>query len=234
MEPVQNPLSFKKLFISFFLVAILIFLWQWINSPMLVTVTGTGEASVPATNATISFTFSSSAGTPQEAISNINAKALSFREFLKTKGIAEGDIAEGQVTAVPAGLVTQGAQGYQANISMAAKTIHVTDISSLISDLYVNGALVVSQPILSVEDQDKLEEDALDVAMRDAKDQAGAIGIKNLKFIRKIVAVSQATSSNTSTATTKADALTEANSATAASNGVFKIVKAVSVSYKMW
>jgi len=52
--------------------------------------------------------------------------------------------------------------------------------------------------------------------------------------VRKIVAVSQQTSGSTSTATSRADVITESTSQEAAANGVFKIVKAVSVSYKMW
>jgi len=201
---------------------------------MVVTVSGIGEVTVPATNATISFSIGANDASAQVAVSNANAKAALIREFLKTKGVAEGDIAEGQVVAVPASLVTTGATGYQATISMAAKTIHVSEVSSLVSNLYARGATVVSQPVLSVENQDKLEEEALTTALKDAKSQAADIGSKNWKFIRKIVAFSLATSANTSTATLKADAVTEAGSSIAAENGVFKIVKAVSVTYKMW
>src|SRR3990167_11048861 len=92
--------------------------WQWLNSPMIVTVTGVGTVSVPATNATVSFTLSSSDANSQTAVSNVNAKALAIRTLLTSRGIAEGDIAEGQVVNVPAGLITTGASGYQATISM--------------------------------------------------------------------------------------------------------------------
>ena len=208
--------------------------WQWLNSPMIVTVTGVGTVSVPATNATVSFTLSSSDANSQTAVSNVNAKALAIRTLLTSRGIAEGDIAEGQVVNVPAGLITTGASGYQATISMAAKTIHVADVSTLIADLYANGALVVSQPILSVEDQQNLEKNARDMAMKDAKKQASEIGNRNWKFIRKIIAVQENGSGATSTATTKADTLTQAAGTVASQNGVFKITKATSISYKMW
>lgn len=224
----------KKIIYSVTLVIFLSIFWQWISSPMIVTVNGIGEVSVPATYATISFSLTSTDNSIQNAISNVNAKALTIRELLKNRGIAEGDIAEGQVTAVPSNLVTEGSSGYQAVIQMAAKTTNVAEISSLISELYNNGVLVVSQPILSVENQDVLEKQAFDNALADAKKDANAISLANLKFIRKIIAINQATSSNTSTATTKADAATESLDATAAQNGVFKIVKSVSVSYKMW
>ncbi len=217
--------------ISIFLIAVF---WVWLTSPMVVVVSGIGEVSVPASNAVVSFSLSSNNSSSQEAVANVNAKALAMREFLKTKGVAEGDIAEGQITVVPASLVVAGSSGYQASISMAAKTVHVSDISTLVSDLYGNGALVVSQPVLSVENQDKLEAQAFTLAMNDAKKEVSTIGLQNWKFIRKIVGISQSQSSNTSTATTKADTVTATQNATASENGVFKIVKSVTVSYKLW
>lgn len=237
MEPaVQSFLSTPKKIVFYALGALIVVaLYLYISSPMVVTVTGVGEVSAPASNATISFTLSASdPSNPQGAVSNVNAKALALRTFLIGQGIAEGDIAESQVTAVPSNLITSGASGYQATIAMAAKTVHVSDISTLVSSLYSQGALVVSQPILSVENQDSLDNQALNSAMKDAKAQATKIGNSNWKFIRKIVSISQVSSPSTSTSTTKADAVTASNDQVAAQNGVFKIVKAVSVSYKMW
>lgn len=202
---------------------------------MVVTVTGNGEASVPATSATVSFTVSESDPNSAElAISKVGEKALSFRSYLITKGIAEGDIAQSQVTAVPAGLVTAGASGYQASISMAAKTVHVSNASDLVSGLYSQGALVVAQPVLAVENEQNLDNQAFDAAIKDADSQAKRIGLLKWKLIRKLVNVSQASSPTTSTSTTKADALAGANDPTAASNGVFKIAKTVSATYAMW
>lgn len=224
----------KNLGLVFVIILAVVF-WVWISSPLLVTVTGVGEVSVPATNATVSFTITAAdSNSPQNAISNVNAKALAMRTFLISKGVAEGDIAESQVTAVPAGLVSAGASGYQATILMAAKTIHVDDISTLVSNLYAQGASVVAQPVLSVENQDKLDQDAFNSAMKDAKTQASKVGNSNWKIIRRVVSIAQVSSPATSTSTTKADTLDAANSSVAATNGVFKIVKAVSVSYKMW
>jgi uncharacterized protein YggE len=225
-------------YLKYLILAAAVFLaavfWTWISSPMIVTVTGSGEVSVPATNATVSYSLSSNDGSIQSAVTSVQAKADSMRDFLKSKGVADSDIAQSQITAVPAGMVTPGAGGFQATVTMAAKTVHVSSISSLVSDLYTNGAVVVSQPVLSIENQDSLEQQAFDSALKDAKSQASSIGNRNWKFIRKIVSVSQVSSPSTSTSTTKADTLTGANSQIAATNGVFKIVKAVSVSYKMW
>lgn len=230
----QTNMNFKNLLMIFGSIAVVMIFWVWVSSPMLITVTGTGEVSVPATNATLSLTLSSTDNSITSAVTSLNAKADVMRRFLITKGVAEGDIAQSQVTAVPAALITEGATGFQARISMAAKTTHVSDVSSLVADLYTNGALVVAQPILSVENQSKLDQEALDMALKDANSQAFKLGLKNWKIIKKVVSISQVSSPTTSTSTTKADSVTESVNSTAALNGVFKILKAVSVSYKFW
>ncbi len=207
-------------------------IYQWISSPLIVSVTGVGEVTVPAESATISFSVAGSDANVATAISNVKAKADSLRSLLKNSGIPESDIVESQVQVVPASSLVQGATGYQAVITMGAKTVHVKDIGNLIASLYASGAVVVSQPTLSVEKIQDLEKKAYDEAVKDAKKQAADIGGKNWKLFRKIIAISQQTSPTTSTVTTKSEDLTSAQGE--AGKDTFKVVKAVSVSYKMW
>jgi uncharacterized protein YggE len=231
MDPAQCcGLSLKKILLVLVSVVLLMIFWNWITSPMVVTFTGTGKVNVPATNASISFSLLSSDASAQGAITSVKDKTALIRQVIINSGVPEEDILESQVTSAPA---TTGG-GYQALISMGAKTIHVATVSDLISELYANGASVVSQPTLSVENKADLEAKAVDDAMKDAKSQASKFALKNWKFITKIISVSQQTSASTSTATSKADVITEANNQEAAANGVFQILKAVSVSYKMW
>ena len=237
MDPVQTnptftakytpemPQGTKNKIVWIIVGVVVVGLWLWIANPMVVTLTGTGSVSVPATNATISFTLSSNDNSIQTAIATVQSKAETTRSYLKSKGVADGDIAQTQVTAVPANLVTQGATGFQATISMAAKTTHVTDISSLITNLYTIGALVVTQPVLSVENQDALAQQAFNSAMTDANSQADKIAGSNWKFIKSVSTISLVTSPTTSNSSTQDSSST---------NGVFKIAKAVSVTYKMW
>lgn len=235
MDPAQCcSWNFKRILSVLAAAFLVILFWTWVSSPMVVTVTGTGEVSVPATSATVSFSISSQDASVQGAIAGVKSRAVAIKQMLKTSGIPEEDIIESQLTVVPASLVVQGAAGFQAQMAMSAKTIHVTAISDLISNLYNQGVAVVSQPVLAVEKMDELEAKAMDEALKDAKTQAGKIAAKNLKLIKKIIALTQQSSASTATATSKADTLTEANNQQTAQNGVFKIVKAVSVSYKMW
>src|SRR3990167_11439768 len=101
--------------------------YTWINSPMVVTVTGTGEVAVPAESASLSFSVSGSDPTPVGAITVAKARADAIRTMLIGSGVAERDIAEAQVRVVPASAVTQGATGFQAVITMGAKTVHFAD-----------------------------------------------------------------------------------------------------------
>lgn len=219
-----SPKGWQKPLLVIGSVFVAVLAWVWISSPMVVTVVGVGEVNAPASNATISFNISTNNTSVQTAVSDANAGALLMRTYLEGQGIPVTDIAESQVTVTPLAL-TGGVARYQASIAMAAKTTDVANVSTLISNLYANGATTVSQPILSVDNQDKIDQQAFNAALKDAKSQAFSIGNRNLKLIRKIVAISQVSSPSTSTATTK-----EAGDV----NGAFKIVKAVTVSYKMW
>jgi uncharacterized protein YggE len=201
---------------------------------MIIMVDGTGEVSVPANSATITFAVLSSDPAAQGAIAAVNSKASDIKNFLKGNGIPEEDIDTSQVTAVPASLTTGGGTGFQASVTMSAKTIHVTDVPNLISSLYSYNVAAVSQPVLSVDNENSLDAQALESAMKDAGAKASSIALKNWKLIRKVVLVSSQSSGTTSTTSSTADTLTQANNQTAAQNGVFKITESVSVSYKMW
>ena len=206
-------------------VVLLMLFWQWLSSPMIITVTGKGEVNVPATNATVAFAVISSDLTPQGAIASANAKAAALKTFLQSIKISESDIATSQVNAVPASLTTTGGIGYDASISISVKTTNVLNVSDLVSSLYLNGVAAVSQPILSVENENALDAQAYTSAMQDAEKKVASIASGNMKFIKKIIAVSSQSSGTTSTTTSTSDTT---------QNGVFKIVELVSVSYKMW
>ena len=196
----------------------------WINSPLIVTVTGSGEISVPATSATVSLTVSGSEASPQGAMDQVKNTASNLRQVLQSNGIEEKEIMESQITAVPAAAYVAGATGYQASITMGAKTLNVVGVAGLVAQLYSAGATVVAQPVLAADKQADLEAKALDEAMKDAKKQANELAKKNRKLIKKVIAIQQASSASTATVTSKTESL----------GNEFKIAKAVSVSYKMW
>lgn len=228
-QPVQNccnkkGFNFKKFLFTLLAGFILILVWTWISNPIIVTVTGVGSVNATATNAIISLSLSSTDANPQIAIANVKAKASVIRGILKKNGVLDEDIAESQTTT---SLSTTQASIYQAVISMAAKTTQVAQISDLVSLLYANGAANVSQPVLSIDNQEILNNQALDTAMKDAKTQASQFAQKNMKLIKKIINVSQQNGNTTTTATLKSQEIIP-------TNGTFKITSSVSVTYKMW
>lgn len=209
------------------------FVWEWITSPMIVTVTGVGTKTVPASSAALSLVVTANDVRPGDAIIAVKAKADALRNHLISKGVLADDIVESQISVVPASSVVAGASGYQASISMGAKTADVISVNDLVASLYANDAALVSQPVVTAENQDKLAQEALDEAMKDADKQAGLVAAKNWKLIRKIIAMAQASSPSSTTVTSRND-LQATGAEQAASKGVFKITQAVSVSYKMW
>jgi len=237
-QPVQSScpmnFSFKKVLAMLGVVLVILILWQWISSPMIVTVTVIGDVSVPATNATVTTTVSANSDSAQGAISAVKSRAEAIKTILTGSGVAESDISESQITSYPASLASAGSLGYQAALQIVAKTSHVSTVGDLVASLYASGASLVNQPVLSVENQSDLEIKAADVAVKDAKSQISKIALKNFKFIRKIVFLDIQTSSTTSTSSSKADTLTQSQNQLAAQNGVFKIAKSASVTYKLW
>ncbi len=220
--------SLPKIIGFILLVSLGVFLWSWINSPLVVTVVGQGEAKIPATQATLSFSVVSSASDSAVAISEVKAKVTSMKQLLKNTGISEDDIMASQVTVSPPSVLITGATNFTASVSLGGQKIPVTKVENLISSLYVNGAVYVSQPTLSFENQDLLEEQAFNEAMKDAQRQADIVAKKDHKFIKKIIAVTQVT--------TPASTVTSGDTSQPAQNALssFKIYKQASVSYKMW
>jgi len=194
---------------------------------MVVTVTGKGELSVPASSASISYSLSAVDSSAQGAVNQVKQKIANINSVILDYGITQGDILESQITVSP-DAITQ--RLFVASTAQGFKLKNVDTVNDLISSLYSSGAEVVSQPLLNAENQGDLEQEAFDLALKDAKTQAGKIALKQLKFIRKIVFVSQESSGTTSTIASKDTDLETGG----VFGTTFKLSKQVSVSYKMW
>lgn len=204
------------------LVIAAIFLGMWVFSPTEVTVTGIGKVSVPATSATFNVTLSSVNDSASVALSELKGKVNAIKKTLGDISIGSENITETQVTLTPAAAITAGAKGYQAMSTLSVKTANVPMVAEIVVNMYASGASVVSQPVVSVEDQDKLEQAALKDALKNAKvSLAETVGFRP---IRKIVGIQQASSGNVATSTK----IVEDN------KGAFEVVKAVSVTYRVW
>lgn len=224
-----------KKYLSYTLAVLaLIFAYSWITSPMVVTVLGSGEVSSKAETATLTFSIMSTADNPQSAITSLKSTSEKIKQTLSTNGIPESDIFESQVQVLPASAVVNGATGFQATTSMGIKTDKLNSLGGLINNLYSLGAVVVSQPVLTVGNIEALEKEAYNLAIKDAKKKANALAFSNWKLIKKIVLIEQSQTQPTSTVTSKADTVSQAEKNISPDDGLIKIKKVVSVSYKLW
>ena len=224
MEPAK---AFLKKYLGYLVLFVtLIVVYQWIASPMVVTVAGTGEVSAPAETATLTFTLSSNGEIPQFAADKIKATTNKIKESLTAGGIPNSDIYEASTVILPAATITAGATGYQATLNMGIKTAKVSNLDSLTASLYTLGASVVTQPILSIGNKEKLESQAYDLALADAKKQANTVASKHWKFMKKTVLGQDSTPTTASTVTRKAESFAQIR--------LINISKTLSVSYKMW
>jgi uncharacterized protein YggE len=202
-------------------------IYQWMSNPVLISVSGVGEVSVPATKAIVSLTISEQDATPEGALTKIQDKAIQLRDYMKQKGFSE--ITTTQPQLVPANLIAAGLTGYQVSVSMGGSTTQLNNLNSIMAGFYGIGATVVSQPVLAVEDEAKLVDQALADALKKADEQARQLAWKKWKFIRLVASIQQADSGVTSTSTSEGGADAEVDS-----GDMFKISKAVSVTYKLW
>ncbi len=224
----------KKYLTYVIAVIALIFTYSWITSPMIITVIGSGEVSSKAETATLTFSLSANGENPQVASSNLKATIAKIKGTLSTSGIPESDIFESQISTLPASAVVAGGTGFQSSTSLGLKTDKLTSLDGITNNLYAMGAMVVTQPVLSVGNVETLEKEAYNLAIKDAKKKAGSIAFSNWKLIKKIVLIEQSQTQPTSTVTTKADTASQAEKNISPDDGLIKIKKVVSVSYKLW
>ena len=225
-QPVKEFTGFKHWRLGLLLIPAF-FLWMWATNPMVVVVDGIGEVEVPATSALLTYSVLGQGADPTSAINDVNNKVIATEVVLQNVG--QGDISKSQVQVAPS-----AAGGYQAVISVGAKTADISTLQDLISRLYAAGAIVVSQPILSINEPEAYEDQAFNLALKDAKQKAGVLGNKNWRFIRRMTGISQTGASSTSTSTKGADSDTETGNPETINSAVFKVSQAVTVSYKMW
>lgn len=195
---------------------------MWVFSPTEVVVTGIGSVSVPATTATINVTVSVSNDSSGDALATLRTKTDTIKKKLTDMNIGPEYITETPVTLTPAAAIVPNAKGFQALTTLTVKTSNVSLAPDVVVNMYESGATVVSQPVVSIVDQDVLEKQALREALKKAS--ASLSDTVGFRPIRKIIGIQQASSGNTAT-TTKT---------TADNSGEFEVTRAVSVIYRVW
>lgn len=213
------------------LILIFSFLYLWVTNPIIISVTGTGSITVPATYAISQVTVAVVGADPNNSILTLENKVSSLRKIMNKNNVLDVNIAQSQPQLTPAGLLQPGATGYQASQVLSFKTKSITDISGLIVKLYDAGATIVTQPTYEAESQEQAERTAINEAMAKADAEAKSFAKTHWKLIRRIATVQQA-SSGTVAQTVVKDS--KSSNLEIANIGGLLISKAVQVTYKIW
>ena len=193
----------------------------------MVTVTGTGKVTVPASTAKISATVVETGEAVDKVESALRGKIGAVRLAMVSGGVTEKSLAQSQVQITPLAAVVSGAKGYSATVLITGESTDIANLNTLVVRMYSSGASIVSQPVVEVSNQTELENQALKMALNEADANAKYLAKLKWKLFKKVSSIQQASSGNSST-TTK----------TSESNGVvgssFEVAKAVSVVYYLW
>lgn len=217
----------KKYVYGFLGVVILFFVWRHVMNPLVITVTGSGKVSVPATMAVVSATIVESGDTAEIAETNLRNIIGAVRLAMVNGGVSEKSLSQSQLQITPLAAVVSGAKGYSATVSISGQTKEVASLNTLIIKMYQSGASIVSQPVVEVDNSQELENSALKLAMTEAETNARYLARLKWKMFKKVASIQQASSGNTST-TTK---VSEKEGVVGSS---FEVAKAVSVVYYLW
>jgi uncharacterized protein len=143
------------------------------SSSTTITVTGNGTTNATPDKASFDFGVHATAPTATDALNQDNAAAQKIIDALKNAGISASDIQTTEVSLYPEshhGHIT----GYHASNSVNA-TSGIKDAGDLVDAAVGAGANNVDGPNLSISDQKSQYEQALKLAVADAKAQAQAI-----------------------------------------------------------
>ncbi len=206
-------------------------IWTYATNPIVISVSGTGSVTVPATYAISQITMAATGADAGSAITALQSKINNVKTILTNNNVVEENIAQSQPQVTPAALVVAGASGYQATEIISFKTKYITDMPSLVTNLYANGATVVAQPTYLAENQEVAERTAMQEAITKADTESKFFTRSRFKFIRKIVAIQQASSGSTAQSVIKDS---QSQNAEIVANGGIKIGQAVQVTYKIW
>jgi uncharacterized protein YggE len=141
-----------------------------------ISVTGTGAVSAIPDQARFSFGVRAEASTAEEALAETSKAAEALVDALKGAGIDEADLQTQQVSVFP--LYTGDANrvtGYTASNSVSALVRDLDAAGAVVDAAVMAGANEVFGPMLDISDKEALAEEALGLAVEQARTRAAAL-----------------------------------------------------------
>lgn len=146
------------------------------TAPTGITVTGMGSVEAAPDRAEFSFGVESQGETAGAALDANNAAVQKVIDAVKAAGVAAADIQTQQVSVYPRYSDDgQAIVGYSAVNTITAKITDLANVGAVVDAAAAAGANQVYGPMLSIDDQSGLYQDALKVALEDARAKAKAI-----------------------------------------------------------
>lgn len=154
-------------------------------------VTGQGQVELKPDTATISLGVTQLRPTPMEAYSAMSADLVNIAGQVKASGIKEEQIQTGSFSLQPEYTWTQEKGqvlvGYRATTTLSITTQELDKVAALIESAMKAGANQLQGVSFSAKDTDKLAQQALDMAVDDAKAKAervaGRLGAKVVRVL---------------------------------------------------
>ncbi len=153
------------------------------DTPSTITVTGDGDVYATADIATLSFTARGTGATVKAAQEKESTVVNAAIDYLKGKGIDAKDIKTSAYNLQPQydyGTCANGycpmrmskIIGYDASQSVDVKIRNIDTVGDILTGLGSAGITEISGPNLTIEDEDKLKDNAREIAIKEARQKA--------------------------------------------------------------
>jgi uncharacterized protein YggE len=168
--------------------------------PGMISVTGEGQVEVEPELARITVSWISAGTNAEAAIKNEKTIFNILTKVLQDNGVKEPDI---QVAHARVVAPTDNSGQYQAVNALDAKVYGLENLDQLVAGLYQNGAANVTNIVLSTDNQEELEDQAVALAIEDAKIKAQQTAKAAKKRLGRLVSLTSDATGQVNAVTTK-------------------------------
>lgn len=154
----------------------------------LVTVVGEGKVTVAPTMVKFTVAVSNLAPNATEAINNNKKIVNDLIGILKVNGVSENDISLSYVRVIPP-TTTLGQTSYQAVNSVDATLKNISQFDKLVLQIYGLGANSVSNIVFTTENSKEVEKQAVNLAIKEAKQRAKELAEASGKRLGRMVSL---------------------------------------------
>lgn len=182
-----------KVLMTLFLIGLVLSLFSLkenvLDKSTLITVTGEGSVKADPNIAKLKVAFSNTASSSEQALSGNAGLAKVLVQILESQGLKRQDISVFSATLTPIQQTSGGFQ-YRADNDAQITLSKVTDYKKVINALFAANYTNISSVVFTSTNAKELEKQALDLAIKDAKEKGMQIAKSSGKRLGKIISIS--------------------------------------------